>query len=786
MPKQSATSGVLGPLLTEQTRLNREAVKRRKPYDEQSISAAQLPEFEGKGWQRDRDLKRLIKVRKEKSRDERLENRFWMLLYRLGYPEINEGRSFSVAIERKGASIIRKQIDVFAKDDETVIVAECKCCEKMSRRTLQKDVEEFANLKGPIANAVRKHYGDSPKLKIIWLFVTENVIWSSPDKQRAAGENIQIITERELRYYVQIAEHLGKAARYQFLAEFLKDQAIPGLSNRAVPAIKGKLGGRHFFAFVSTPRHLLKIAFVNHRSLNDPDGAPTYQRLVSRGRLKAVGDYIKNGGYFPNNILLSFTKAVRFDKVSKDAEADVTYGQLYLPDTYRSAWIIDGQHRLYGFAPIDDKFLDQNVIVVSFERLPKTEEANLFVTINHEQKPVPKHLLDDLEGELKWGSEVPAERVGAISARLINYLNGDVGDPFYNRVVQQGIASTSRTSLTIPALKDALKRSGLIGRPILGKSTLDLGPLSGKTDSESLDRARTALNQFFNTIRDANVIEWESGREGHLCTNVGVQAYILLLAELIKYWEANTASDPREMEVEEMLVEIEEYLSPILELLRTSSAVEIKERFQVPFGSGGPPEYFFRLCKIVKSDYPDFEPEGLANWEAERSHERIQEADKKLKEIVADMRHQIFETFKAIHGVERDAYWEQGVVDKGIKTAAYTKSLDYVVADRLPLETYLEVVDMKKIIETRENWPLFKPTFNIPEPGDKGVAKNTKWMIRINELRRISAHPAKERHYKVEDFEYIDFVYEEFGKRWRAAKDMPLPEAPEIAFASDG
>lgn len=67
-------------------------------------------------------------------------------------------------------------------------------------------------------------------------------------------------------------------------------------------------------------------------------------------------------------------------------------GILYLPDRYRSAWIIDGQHRLYGFSPIDDKYLDHNIVVVAFETLPKAEEANLFVTINHEQKVRPEAL----------------------------------------------------------------------------------------------------------------------------------------------------------------------------------------------------------------------------------------------------------------------------------------------------------------------------------------------------------------------------------------------------------
>ena len=189
-----------------------------------------------------------------------------MLLFKLGYPEISDGRSFTVLIERKGAESLPKQIDVFGKDDETVVVAECKASEKLTKRSLQKDIEEFANLKGPISGAVRKHYGPDMKLKIIWLFVTENIIGSAPDKQGALGENIRIITERELRYYAQIADHLGKAARYQFLAEFLKDQQIPGLSHKTVPAVRGRLGGKVFYCFVTTPHHLLKVSFVNGRS----------------------------------------------------------------------------------------------------------------------------------------------------------------------------------------------------------------------------------------------------------------------------------------------------------------------------------------------------------------------------------------------------------------------------------------------------------------------------------------------------------------------------------------
>jgi len=771
----------LCPILTEPGRLRREAVRRRKPFDEKAIAPEIIPVLEAEGWQVDRQLKRVTKVRREKEIDERLENRFWMLLFKMGYPEMNDGRKFTILIDRKGAEPLRKQIDVFAKDEETVIVAECKASDKVTKRSLQKDLEEFANLKGPISKAIHNHYGSDYKPKIIWLFVTENIIWSKPDRERAAGENIRIITERELRYYSQIAEHIGKAARYQFLAEFLKDQSIPELSGKMTPAIRGKLGGKKFYCFVTTPRHLLKISFVNHRSLNDPEGAPTYQRLISRSRIRDIGAFIKKGGYFPNNILVNFTRPIRFDRLAEDEGSGVTFGQLHLPDKYRSAWIIDGQHRLYGFSPVHDTFLDQNIIVVAFEALPKAEEANLFVTINHEQKSVPKHLLDDLEGELKWGSDIPSERVGAISARLINYLREDVGEPFFNRITQQGIPSTNKTCLTMPALKDALRRSGLLGRALMNNTNYELGPLCGPTDIESLDRSRRALNQYFALIRNANLTQWENGREGYLCTNVAVQAYIMLLGSLIKYWEANTAADSREMDVEEMLLEIDEYLSPVREFLEHANDEKMQTAFQVPFGSGGPVEYYFRLCRLIKGKYPDFQPEGMQDWESEQSEEKIQIADRKIRQLIEQSLKYIFTVFRKIHGEDRDAYWDKGVPDKNIKAEAYKKSLEDEVEERMPLENYLDVIDFKKIVEHKQNWLIFKPVFNIPEPGEKGYAKNLKWMERINELRRVSAHPSDKRHYRVDDFDYIDYVYDEFFKCLKDAPENPAGEVAELA-----
>lgn len=276
------SSRYLAPLLTEASSLASENRRRKKLYELKSVSPKVVDDYLAEKWEVDKKLKRLVRMKRFKGHDEHLEDRLWCLLYKLGYEELNQGRQFKVLIKRRGAEELEKQIDVFAKDAETVVVAECKSSAKLTKRkSLQKDLAEFATLKGPIANAIKKHYGKEFRPKILWLFVTGNIVWSEPDLARAQGHAICVLTDREMRYFNQLANHLGSPARYQFLAEYLKNQKIPELADHKIPAIRGKLGGKRFYCFITTPEHLLKIAFVNHRSLKDPDGFPTYQRLVT-------------------------------------------------------------------------------------------------------------------------------------------------------------------------------------------------------------------------------------------------------------------------------------------------------------------------------------------------------------------------------------------------------------------------------------------------------------------------------------------------------------------------
>lgn len=745
----------LTPLFDTERDLRREYRRRNSIWELKSVSHADAPMHVEQGWTVHRKLKTTVKLQKERSLDERLENKWWVLLYKMGYHEMNEGRQFRILMKRRGDVESKKQIDVYARDEETVIISECKACEQLRSRSLQKDIEEFGALKGDISAAIRKFYGTKFKPKILWFFVTENIIWSEEDIGRAKTHNIKRVTENELPYYTQLVEHLGRAARFQFLAEFLNDQPVPGLENITVPATRGKLGGKQFYSFVTTPRHLLKIAFVNHRTLDDPEGHPTYQRLIQKGRLRDIGSFIEAGGYFPNNLLVNFMKVPRFDILEKDITTDVHYGQLYLPNTYKSAWIIDGQHRLYGYANLDDKYMDEKLIVVAFDGLKKEEEATLFVTINHEQRSVPKNLLDDLEGQLKWGSDDPTERVGALSARLLHQINRDLSSPFYNRFTAEGLKSTNKACLTIPQVKSAVQRSRLVGYAVT-KDSYEKGVLCGATDNATLLRAQKVFNGYFGAICNADIARWDKGREGRICTNAGIQAFTLLLGEIALYLYKGDVSKFLSRKEQQLLAEITPLVEPILTFIKSGGA-QVDTYFTVPFGSGGPKEYLYRLAKLIRPRYPDFGPADYVDWETAQRDDLKAQADEQIKRINVLVLKHIFTIFRKLYGEQNHAYWEKGVSNPDIKANAYRKRVQDAPEDQGPYENYLDFIELKKIV-AKDRWQLFKSVIDIPIPGVKGQAKNVDWMDRINELRRVSAHPSDSRNYKSEDFPLIDFV----------------------------
>lgn len=750
------------PAATKPARIA-EYKKRKRPYEEKRVPASEVAEYENSKWQVVRELKRGVLMRRAKTPDEVLENQFWCLLYLLGYEELNIGRRFFVTVEDDGKTF-KRQIDVFAKDKETIVVAECKTADQLKSKRLQRELGDFDSLKRPIANALRAHYGKGMKQKIVWCFVTSRIRWHASDLARAKEARISIITDRELRYYTEMAKALGKAARHQFHAEFLSGQKVPALAQQRVPAIRQKINGKTAYFFTISASSLLSRAFINHRDLRDPSGVPTYQRLVNGRRVKKVANFLESGGFFANSILVNFRGKRQFDISGRDEDGDIQFGRLLLPDTYKSCWIIDGQHRLYGAGSVEKIELDPTLPVIAFETLSGVEEANLFTVINREQKAVAKRLLDELDGELKWDSPQPREAMEAICSRAIDMLANEISGPFEDRIVPSGMKGAKHQTLTLPQVRQAILESGLIGRTTTRDDTFVPGPITGKTGEETLHNLVTLLSDYFTQLRDKNPERW-SDIKGLLSNNFGVMGHIRLLGELIPFVCAREKIDAHELTPEAIISTLGSDLEPVLSYVAHASDEEFKERFLVPFGGGGAPQYYFRLVDLIHAKNPAFSPKGFEEFKKNTSEGRAKDADSKVKWIVTAVHDYVISRLKEIYG---DRYWEAGVKSKEIKLSAYSKQMDEG-EDAKQIETYLDFIELKKIVETSDNWPHFKDTLNIPLDGQqRGLAKYVAWFDQINKIRRVPAHPFG-RTYKDEDLKTLQHVEDHLRNKFKAA-----------------
>lgn len=86
-----------------------------------------------------------------------------------------------------------------------------------------------------------------------------------------------------------------------------------------------------------------------------------------------------------------------------------------------------------------------------------------------------------------------------------------------------------------------------------------------------------------------------------------------------------------------------------------------------------------------------------------------------------------------------DSWWGKGVPTEVRKRCA-TASEDENVG--LPPEAYLTFVDLRRIIQS--NWSIFGSALE-KATGERGKERTTSWLVRLNDVRKVWAHPIKQR-----------------------------------------
>ena len=709
--------------LTDASTKNKEFLQRQFDYEEERISN---PEYLAikirEGWQEVRRLKTgKIVIQRPKENDVALEDRAWRLLHQLGYDELNTGRSFY--IPPRGSQKDHRQVDVFGKDDETVVIVECKTQSKLNGKNLSMFINDLAHRRQTMMDCVRRHY-ENNDLKLITLLVTDGIIWSELDEKLAVENKVFKVSEREMKYYTEIARSLGPAAKYQFHAEFLKDQKVRALQ-LSFPAISQKIGGKKAYIFSAPASKLIKLAFVNHRELKDPQSAPSYQRMLKRSRLSQVATFINGGGYFANSILVSMSEGTkqsgRFEQKEKSDDFGISYGILRLPEYYKSLRVIDGQHRLYGAAESDRK--DAPVIVVALVNIKEEEEARLFKEINKEQKGVDASLITSLEGALGADSKDPAQQLRSLGARIVDFLIDDPYYPFAN----------SGGDLKSATITSALVSSGLIGT-VRKDKVQSAGILTGRNADETMQNALSLLGNYFSRIKNANLMIWNGdfGKRtvGAPSSSIFVAGHIAFLAACARQY-CNDKSDSRSFQKT-----IEPFLNGFCGSISAMSIDEYREKFMnVNYGGAGQDEFKFRVAMVACETNPDFEIAGLKDKRHATDRSRIEASVSLAKTSAAALvrmaRMHIASNLNENFWSAEAGYLPMPMVTKLMRRKAAAKE-----AAGKSFENYLEFSDLAEfLVKKSEVWDCLKQSFNIKTDASlPGVKKHISWMSVIGKI----------------------------------------------------
>ena len=715
---------------------------RKKPHIEKLVSASSIElarkkaELEKEdGWEVLRENISSIRMKKQKPIDKRLEDDVWCILAQMGFDEVSKDRQFKISV---GPSIPERQIDVFAKDKEAAIFIECTATEETKSKSLSSLIEKIVAIRKNVFDKATKHYGHDSKLQMKWGIATRNIEWNDADEKKCIEENIFILKDSNINYYTKLANHLKHAAKYQLLAHIFQNEKIKGLS-LTVPATKGKIGKILFFNFLIKPHDLLKIAYISHKKGDDIDDFDTYQRMLQPTRLKKIGAYIDSGGQFPTNIVVNIKtdKRIRFDKIKNIGTS--SYGQLYLPSQYASAWIIDGQHRLYGYSyskRSSKKEEDTTVFpVLAYVNKPSEQEAQMFIDINCEQVKVSRNLLNEIYAGLKWDSPIFKERIDGLCSRIVIKLSSISTSPVFERVITTNTKKTHYRCLTLNSFVDGLKENKFFGEE-KAAGTIP-GPLSASYSSDlksTLEKAMSVIEYYLGIYKKNIEKHWLLGDApgGFLCTNNGIRALLRVLREVFDHITYEKGLDFHTLKPEDLFDDIEKYTSPLVDYftkLRDEEYLYFRNRTALK----GVYQNTMQMLTVIHRKYSEFHPAKLENYLEKIDEEGTEESRKLIDEISFRMYNHVIDKLIGEFGED---WWYEGVPEK---VRVQCRDRQEREKGKKAAEQYLLLKDYHSI--AHKNWLLFQKYFTISKDGGKD--KKLAWVVELSNIRNITHHREK-------------------------------------------
>lgn len=722
---------------------------KKKPYIEQSVVHKDLERYLNDGWENVKVLKTKCKIRKDKSHSKIFKDQIWCQFYDLGYRVLNSDKTLELPFSNK--TLDKTSIDILAIDNETAFIIECESSEILKKAPSFKD--EFNSLKVRIdgfKKAIQQTYGKN--LKVQYIFATRNLRMTPDDVdittlKHAGGFHL---SDNNFEYISSLVKHYKKAANYQFLALIFKNKKIND-DLIEIPAIEGKMGNKTYYMFSIEPNLLLKIGFILHRTKANDGEMPTYQRLIVPSRLPKITKFIDEGGFFPNSLIINFneTKKVIFESTYTTEHTDSRYGTLKIPNEYAIAYIIDGQHRLYGYA--NSKFLKTNTVpVVAMQGLNSTEQLSIFMDINQNQKAVSPSLRLVLEEDLFWDSPKLESRLKALKSSITKALATDQNGPLFNKIT----IGEDKALLTFTPFYTALTNCGLIPKA-KGSAFIDDGlvnslfDIDGQDNNEIMLKCKKDVVGFINLCYDyieENFTTFYSS-EKFILSNRGTYAFLMLIGSLNSFLtESNNVN--KTTSIDGRFSEIEKYLKTLIDSLIKLSTDD-KEKYLSMKGTGADRNWFKLFQTLVNRDFKDYNPSDLIDWR-ERQDKSLQIKAKHLADdIERTVKTTVIKNLEEIFGEE----WALEITEIQIKCHELASKENAERRKngnpkRAEWTEMLTILNYKKIIEkfwtkkpSSSEIKTFARLFSIDiGEGFNSKADKTKWLLHLNDFRKTIAH----------------------------------------------
>ncbi len=747
-----------------------------------SVDHNLVSDYEKEGWSVDTILKTKTKLTKEKSHSKKFEDAVWCQFYELGFRTLNIDETLELPFSKDPKD--KKQIDVIAINDETAIIVECKSSEKLKKAPSYKDEFDLLGLRLDGFTKVLKQVFNN-KIRTKFIFATNNlrIDPESIDMQRFFSTKSYHHNDSSFQYVESIIKNYKNAATYQFMGLLFKNQLINN-EKIEIPAVEGDMGGLMYYMFSIEPGILLKMGFVLHRTKANEEEMPTYQRLLVPSRLKGITSFIdgpdgNGGGFFPNSIIVNFnTKKhkITFEAGSKSGSSSSRYGMLKLPNAYSIAYIIDGQHRLYGYA--NSKFKDSNTIpVVAFSDLPSITQLEMFMNINQNQKAVSPSLRLTLEEDLFWDSDRADSRIKALRSSIIKSLCISQSSPLLNKIS----IGEDTAELAFKPFATALSTSGLLpiakGNKYSDKNLLEcLYDTNNNNHDQEMRRSKKEICKLlelsYSYVEDNYPSIFEKDRY-FILSNRGTYAFINIVGSLNSFLTQegllNKKSKPQER-----LDQMEKYLIVLLDGINSINK-QREDSLLSLIGAGADVKWLRFFQELINSKFPNYNPTELIEWK-ERHNSELQSEGRQYGIFIEKfMKTKVLENIQLLFGenweleinsIKRDC---QDRAEKEMER--YYKEFNQKKA--VEWTEMFNVNDYKTIIEkywTNKNESSSFISFETMFSLDIGLGFNskkdkTKWIAKFNSLRNNWAHEAsKNNGLSKEEVETLKIMYNHCNK----------------------